>query len=132
MDKQKLPSSLDHIAGETFAVPILNVASVKRSLAYYTEILGFSIQWEWGDPVDFACVSLGKSEVFLGENGQGQSGTWFYLFMENVEEYQAQLDKRKGVKFKSRCEIKPWKMLEMHLEDPDGHIIRVGTSSCED
>ena len=60
------------ITGVTFerANPILRVASLARSLAYYVDVLGFT-NAEWGGD-DFTCVSRDDADIYLSEGDQGQ------------------------------------------------------------
>ena len=68
------------------ATPILNVRNFAASIDYYVNKLGFEKKWDWGNPPEFGCVARGKVEIFLCEGGQGQSGTWMSIFMDDVEE----------------------------------------------
>jgi uncharacterized glyoxalase superfamily protein PhnB len=78
--------------------------------------------------VDYACVALADAELFLCEHGQGQPGTWLYLFIDDVETYYARVQGR-GVTIVSALRDEPWGMREFALKDPDGHVLRVGSSS---
>ncbi|MGZ5190857.1 MAG: VOC family protein, partial [Flavisolibacter sp.] len=53
------------------AVPILYSSDVKRSLRYYTEVLGFESKWEWDDPPTFGGVSKNSAEIFFCKEAQG-------------------------------------------------------------
>ena len=50
--------------------PILRVASMEASLAYYVKVLGFEVPWQMGY---FACVKRGRSSIFLSVGDQGPS-----------------------------------------------------------
>lgn len=119
--------SLEQVRENAFFVPIYSVVDLQASLRYYLEVLGFEKRWDWGDPPDYACVSLGEAELFLCEGGQGQPGTWLYLFIDGIEEYYAEIKKR-GAKVISGPTDEPWGMREIHVQDPDGHVLRIGTS----
>lgn len=111
-------------------IPILNVKSISDSINYYVNILGFKQDWEWGDPPTFASVSRDAVCIFLCQGAQGQSGTWMSIFVENVdvlyEDYQA-----KGAMIHQAPTNFPWGMREMNIVDPDGHRLRIGTSTNE-
>ena len=53
--------------------PILNVSDIEQSFEWFGK-LGWSRNWDWGDPVDFGCVGSGECEIFLCLNGQGERG----------------------------------------------------------
>src|SRR5690349_21044462 len=48
--------------------PILGVHKLRSALLYYEHSLGFKVDWEWGDPADFASVTRGDMTVFLSES----------------------------------------------------------------
>ena len=108
--------------------PILNVKSIRDSINYYVNILGFSQDWDWGDPPTFASVSRDDVCIFLCQGAQGQSGTWMSIFVEDVDslyaDYQAQ-----GAIIRQAPTNFPWGVREMNIEDPDGHRLRIGTST---
>lgn len=106
--------------------PILFSADVRRSIVYYTQKLGFTDKWEWQDPPTFGGVVFGHFELLFCKDGQGQPGTWFYMFVKNVDEYYEQI-KANGAIILETPEDKPWHIREMLVEDPDGHKIRIGT-----
>ena len=63
--------------------------------------------------------------IYLCQGGQGAAGTWVWVGVEDVgalyEEYQAS-----GATIRLPPSNFPW-AYEMHLEDPDGHVIRFGS-----
>lgn len=46
-------------------MPVLQVVDVARSIAYYTDILGFSSHGAWGDPPGFGIVQRGDVTIAL-------------------------------------------------------------------
>jgi len=108
--------------------PILNVKNVPASLDHYVRVLGFTKDWDWGEPPTFASVSRGDVCIFFCEDGQGHPGTWMSVFVEDVdalyEEYRAS-----GATIRRPPTNYPWGMREMLVEDPDGHCLRMGTGT---
>jgi uncharacterized glyoxalase superfamily protein PhnB len=110
------------------ATPILNVKNFAASIDYYVNKLGFEKKWDWGDPPEFGCVARGKVEIFLCEGGQGQSGTWMSIFMDDVEElYQEYL--KSGAIIRQAPTNYPWGVREMNVEDLDGHRFRMSSEA---
>lgn len=106
-------------------IPILYAADVNRSLAYYTDILGFEQKWEWENPPTFGGVVKDDVEIFFCKEGQGHPGTWICLVVDDVDAYHQTL-LAKGATILAPPESKPWNMREMFVKDPDGHILRIG------
>ena len=113
------------------AVPILYSSDIRRSLQYYTEVLGFDSKWEWGDPPTFGGVSKDLVDVFFCKDGQGQPGTWVAVMVNNVEELYERIKTKEG-RVLAPPEDKEWGLREMLVEDPDGHVIRVGQPVARD
>lgn len=110
------------------SVPILYSSDVRRSIRYYTEVLGFDAKWEWDDPPTFGGVSKDLVELFFCKEAQGHPGTWISVMVSDVDGlYQAA--STKGAKIISAPEDKEWGMREMLIQDPDQHIIRFSQHS---
>ena len=104
--------------------PILNVADISKSLAFYVDILGFT-NAEWGD-THFTCIQRDHKSIYLCKDGQGMSGTWIWMGFDGdiFELYEKLLAKQVTIK------LPPTNFswaYEMHIQDPDGHILRFGT-----
>lgn len=106
-------------------VPILYVTDFARSMSYFTDVLGFKKLWDWGSPPSFGAVARDKIEIFLCLNGQGQPGTWMSIFVDDVDDLHAEIA-AKGAVIPMAPRDEPWGMREMHVECPDGHILRFG------
>jgi hypothetical protein len=110
----------------TNLTPILRVSEFSASMAYYTEKLGFTKAWEYGEPPSFGCVKRDSIELFLCLGDQGQPGTWISMFVLNVDVLYEELCRR-GAKVVRHPVDEPWGMREMLVEDPDGHTFRFGS-----
>ena len=83
------------------ANPILNVADLARSVAYYVDVLGFT-NADWGGE-DFTCVSRDGASIYLSQGDQGHPAR----ILQPPENF-------------------PW-ACEMKVGDPDGHVLRFGS-----
>jgi hypothetical protein len=110
------------------ATPILSVANLFLSVGYYVEKLGFAGA-AWGSDV-FTSVTRDRAGIYLCQGGQGRPGTWVWMGVEDVaklyEEYKAS-----GARILSTPQNYPW-AFEMHVEDPDGHVLRFGSEPRSD
>jgi catechol 2,3-dioxygenase-like lactoylglutathione lyase family enzyme len=120
--------------------PILNVASLQESFAWFAQ-LGWEKLWDWGDPPDFGAVRNGKVEIFLCLNGQGgrggagappdpwdnTGGAWMSWWVGSPAEVDAvhALALERGVTVSWPPTDMPWGVRECHLLHPDGHTFRV-------
>ena len=122
--------------------PILNVSNIEESFEWFQK-LGWSKNWEWGEPVRFGCVGSGECEIFLCLNGQGgkgkgsntrtfhvagdetqDHGVWMSIWVENVDKVHNRAFNA-GIEVVCEPEDMPWGVRECHLRHPDGHIFRI-------
>lgn len=103
--------------------PILRVEDIQRALAFYVGVLGFEAA-PWGDD-DFTYVSRGELGIYLCRGAQGQLGTWVWIGVSDVRALFTTLNQQ-GIKIRQMPTPRPW-ALEMHVEDPDGHVLRFGS-----
>src|SRR5688572_15806314 len=95
-DEQSLSTMADayarHGRGDMHAaIPILRVESLKKSQAYFRDVLGFKVEWEDGDPPDFGAVRRGDAIFFLCQQCQGTPGSWSFVFTKDVDKLHEEL-----------------------------------------
>lgn len=113
--------------------PILNVSDVRESVAWF-EKLGWTKGFEWGDPPTFGSVCSGPCEIFLCEGdqgGRGENGAWMSVWVENVDEIHARCVAQ-GLKVPWPPTNEPWGVREMHVQHPDGHVLRISQGIGEE
>lgn len=104
--------------------PILSIKDMTASRAFYIGILGFK-EVAWGTD-DFTSVNRDNTGVYLCRGGQGNTGTWIWVgFDGDIFALYDQLV-AKGVRIHHPPLNYSWAM-EIHVEDPDGHVLRFGT-----
>ena len=129
-------------------VPILNVSDVEASFAWFAK-LGWDKQFEWyaedsATPPDFGGVSCDGYEMFLCRDGQGSrrrgdnaetggaganeradKGAWVSMWVDDIDRVHKRcLSERLDITHPPTDE--PWRVREMHVRDPDGHVFRIG------
>jgi len=115
--------------------PNLLVADVEKSVAFYTDVLGFDRGMFVPDvaPYIFASVTSGSVEVFFNDAAVavkeytslagrpiGASGTMF-IDVAGLDEYYAQVKDRVTVIVP--LVTQPYGLKEFAIVDPDGYII---------
>jgi catechol 2,3-dioxygenase-like lactoylglutathione lyase family enzyme len=104
-------------------IPILCVQDVAASIRYYQHKLGFSDSWSWNDPATFGGVREGDFEVQFCQDGQGKSGTWMAVWVDDVDRLFEEFT-HTGADIRQPPTNYPWGVREMNVADPDGHRIR--------
>jgi catechol 2,3-dioxygenase-like lactoylglutathione lyase family enzyme len=120
-------TTIDEIRKSACVVPILNVSNLETSFDYYVNKLQFTKEWDWGEPKSFGCVSFGPLELFLCAGGQGSPGTWMSIFVDDIDAY-AEIIRNAGADIVYGPVDEVWNVREIHVRDPDGHIIRFGSN----
>ena len=115
--------------------PNLLVVDVARSVAYYTEVLGFTRAMTVPEeaPFVFAAVTAGGVEIFfndaahavkeyppLADRAIGLSGTMF-IEVKGLDEFYAQLQGRVSIVIPLATQW--YGMKEFAIADPDGYLI---------
>ena len=104
--------------------PILSVKDMNASRRFYVDILGFT-EAGWGSD-DFTSVNRDSGGIYLCRGAQGNPGTWIWIgFDGDIFQLHDQL-KQNGVTILQPPVNFSW-ALEMHIQDPDGHVLRLGT-----
>ncbi|MDI3319477.1 VOC family protein [Pinibacter soli] len=60
MEQEKNISSKIHST-----VPVIGTDNIKKSIIYYTKVLGFLSDFEYGNPVVYAGVKSGDAEIYF-------------------------------------------------------------------
>ena len=110
------------------------VSDVLRSVAFYTEHLGFTLQHQ--QPPAFASVALGSLVLLLSGPGASgsrsmpdgrrqQSGGWNRVVLR-VADLASRIDvlKNAGIRFRNEMEVGPGGR-QVQIEDPDGNPIEL-------
>jgi catechol 2,3-dioxygenase-like lactoylglutathione lyase family enzyme len=110
------------------AIPVLLVSDPGRSLEFYTQALGFELDWTWREPdgTIFQQISADGARVYLKQTNRISSPGCLYLYVDNVDRwYQRLLEKNQPVD--TLPSARPWGNREMCLSDPDGNKIHICT-----
>jgi len=78
----------------------------------------------WGTD-NFTSVSRDQAGIYLCRGDQGRGGAWVWIGVEDAEKLHEEL-KARGVTIRLPPISYPW-ALEMHVEDPDGNVLRLGS-----
>ena len=105
------------------AVPQLDVKDVRATQEYYRDVLGFDIAWLWLN--DYGCVAKDDVRIYLTANDEVGTPMTCCLDVDDDDAVHAACVERGG-RVVSPLETKPWGMREFTLEDPNGHLLRIG------
>ena len=108
-------------------VPILSVRDLKRSVEYYVRALGFKVDWEHTGVM--AGISRNGAGLMLCEGDQGHPGTWIWFGVSDADQLFSEF-RASGAIIGMPPTNYAW-AYELHVQDPDGHVLRFGSESKE-
>jgi len=108
-------------------IPQLRITHAERSLRFYVDGLGFTVDWEHrfepGFPL-FAQLTRQGQTLFLTEHaGDCQTGGAVYFIVPDAAQCLADFAAR-GVTATNALADTPWGTREFALTDPDGNRLR--------
>ena len=110
----------------TKVVPTFGVPDMSEACAFYTEKLGFKLEWTWGDPPAHVALSLGEVEIHLNSGDLGSSERfWVYFVVDDVDAMYRQCVES-GVETRGEPEDQPWAMREFSIVDLNGYRLVFG------
>jgi len=108
--------------------PILRVADLAASVDYYTHALGFTLNWRDEDGNAFASLTRGRCDLFLTVGDQGHAGHWVWIAVADADAVCDEVRAR-GAKVRHPPTNYPWGSREVHIEDLDGNVLRLGSEN---
>ncbi len=117
--------------------PVLMVHNVADTVAFYTEKLGFAVNFLYGDPPTHAAVSHGSwsgAQVTIQltqvppERTINPAG-YLYIFTDAQIDALYAIYRQQGVDIVQEPQTYPYGMREFTVRDPNGHILLFGTQA---
>lgn len=112
------------------SMPVIEVADVEKSAAFYRDRLGFSPGPFFGSPPAFCIVGRDTVTIALDrsqETGRAPQNQYWaaYVYVEDADALAEEM-RGKGVEIIREPEDQPYGCRDFDVRDPDGHIIGFG------
>jgi catechol 2,3-dioxygenase-like lactoylglutathione lyase family enzyme len=104
-------------------IPVLAVSDLQRSVRFYTEALGFRLEWGGKDGESIGSVTLGGRSIMLSQ-GPGRSAGMVWIGLEDDALFAH--FRAKATKVTQEPQNHPW-AYDMKVEDPDGNVLWLAT-----
>jgi len=113
-----------------FVCPLITVADIKRSRNFYENVLGQTVEADYGENVSFGgfAIHLRPHFKMLIDNKEvADNGNNFELYFEcdDIEQICENL-KNEKIEFIHKLREQPWKQLVVRIYDPDKNIVEIG------
>ena len=113
-------------------IPQLRILSAERSLPFYVDGLGFSVDWqhqfEPGFPLFLQITREGQTLFLTEHRDDCEVGGAVYLIVPDVDECHRRF-RANGVTPTEAPHDTPWGSREMSVTDPDGNRLRFATDA---
>ena len=111
------------------AATIFHVSDVESAILYYTNILGFTVDFRYND---FAGLELGPILIYLSGPVQGVKRIVgqgaIYIFCDEVDQYFQDVS-AKGAIIEVAIDNRDYGMRDFGVKDLDGNALSFGTKS---
>ena len=127
-------------------VPELSVSDINESRRFYTDVLGFSVEYEREED-KFVFLSLGEAQLMINQiNGHWETGRLEYPFgrginfqieIDNLDSFVSQVKDKGIIPFKDifvskyKCDDVSYVEKEVLIQDPDGYLLRFSETLLE-
>ena len=111
------------------AATIFHVSDVESSILYYTNVLGFAVEFRYND---FAGLELGPILIYLSGPAQGVKRIVgqgaIYIFCDEVDQYFREVSE-KGAIIEVAIDNRDYGMRDFGVKDLDGNALSFGAKS---
>jgi uncharacterized glyoxalase superfamily protein PhnB len=115
-------------ASFTASAPVFAVQDVPRSVEHYRDVLGFRVEFTYGEPTVYAGVERDRLSLHLqgaGETRRAPGQSAVYVFVTDVDALYAELASR-GARLVNAPKDYPYGMRDFDLVDLDGNQLSFG------
>lgn len=103
----------------------LPVADVPEAVAYYTDRMGFTLGFTWGEPVSMAGVNLGDAQIFLEQGTPNPDGCNLYFVVGDADELY-RFQSGQGVEIVAEPGDRPYGLRDYAVRDLHGYGLSFG------
>ena len=125
----EIPSMTDVRRHVECTIPVLQVRDLQRSLRFYTDTLGFTLDWGGEEGKTVCSVSKDGCHIMLLETPAANGAAWVWIGVADdalFQQYAA-----RGVEVVQDPRNYAW-AYEMKFCDPDGNVLWLGTEPRRD
>ena len=103
----------------------LFVSDLDTAIDFYTNKLGFSLQFKFGDPPNLACVRLGNAQIFLEVGEPCPKGVYLYFVINDANAFY-EFHRNNGVEITVPIGDREYELRDYAVRDLHGYVLSFG------
>lgn len=111
-------------------VPVVNTDDILKSLKYYRDVLGFSIDFQYGEPPVYAGVNSGEAEIYFTYSPdivnllrQQSLNPDIFIWVTNADTLY-DMHAKNGAEIVEPIEDRPWGARQYVIKDLNGYHLK--------
>jgi catechol 2,3-dioxygenase-like lactoylglutathione lyase family enzyme len=103
----------------------LNARDIDSAVEFYTEKLGFTCSFKWGDPPTMAGLNIGNVQMFIEKGEPAPRGASVYFVVGNVDELY-EYHRANGVEIVTEIGDREYSLRDYSVRDLSGYYLSFG------
>lgn len=104
--------------------PTIPVAEMERALRFYRDILGFIVSFTNGDPVSFAVINQGGTQLHLSVQPHQAGSSHVHIPVDDLDALYERL-MQAGATVRQAPTLQEWGLRDIVIADPDGNTFEI-------
>ena len=111
-------------------VPVVNTDDISKSLTYYQDVLGFTIDFQYGEPPVYAGVNSGSAEIYFTHSPaivnllkQQSLHPDIFIWVTNADTFYA-MHIKNGADIIEPIADRPWGARQYVVKDLNGYHLK--------
>jgi catechol 2,3-dioxygenase-like lactoylglutathione lyase family enzyme len=112
------------------AAPSIYVHDMQQSLAYYCDVLGFSVAFTNGSPVSFAVLRRDDAQLHLSVRPTAAGSCHVHIILTDLDSFYARLVAA-GAILRQSPKVQAWGLRDIVVADQDGNTFEFAEMAVE-
>ncbi|HEX2270228.1 MAG TPA: VOC family protein [Pyrinomonadaceae bacterium] len=112
----------------------LFVSDLDAAIDFYTNKLGFHLQFKWGEPPTMAGLNLGNAQIFLEHGEPSPKGCYLYFVINDADAFH-EFHRHNGVEVVYPIGDRDYELRDYAVRDLHGYVMSFGhrlQSTCKE
>ena len=115
-------------------IPIITVRDIQSAKAFYVDVLGFAVEFEWGEPLTMVGLCKDAVEVHLfsslHENARQPPGTANISVLTDEVDELFERCRASAAEVLIEPGARPYGLIDFAIRDPEGNVLNFGCDAA--